>query len=273
MIVALTVSAVGCSAPEEQPTAVPTARAEVDATSRTIVLPSERFWLTQDELETVESAFRLAQNACLEEHGIFGQFPKRRVIPEISGDRRYGVWVMADAEQWGYVPPFSSAKNEAMTATGPPRLTDEQVAIAQKCAQTQDVAALRMDQILGPWQQELADASARAHESSAWADVLATYHRCLRDEGLTPTDTDPLSVVGVDTAAVQANIVKPEDIEKAVKDVTCKDRVRLVQHLADLEAQAQEPVVQRYLNELQAQRAKVDTMLERAREVLREQGL
>ncbi|MGL5867078.1 MAG: hypothetical protein ACRCYX_14645 [Dermatophilaceae bacterium] len=213
---------------------------------------------------------------CKRALGVASSDEFRRVIPDPVDNRKFGLWRLAQAQKYGYVEPASPAKRAAIaeqSAPGRAEPSEAEFAAGGTCVK-KDERLIRLNRDLqdGPWLRELGDAELEAEQSDEWKSVASEWVSCLAARGIT---ADPGSAVpdGVDSDAVNAFRVTPGDVELAVADVECKQQVNYVQRLADLLAAAQAPVVEKYYDELTAQRAGIEANLAYAREVLRDAGL
>lgn len=236
--------------------------ADVDPKSGGIVLPLDRFFLSHAELADIDSAHGLAMSTCTATRGY--DYGPTKVIPEIGGQRNYGVWVMANAEQFGYELPASPAKQAALARNADPSraLTDAQLEIIKACAQTPD--ALALEEISIQVHFPLGDATTGLHDKAMASDpakqVIAEWADCLAAKGIQRDESGgPFNIKGVTPGITESNI------RIAVQDVQCKDKVDLVRQMATIEASFQAPVVQKYAAELTDLRAQYDKLLTRAR--------
>lgn len=252
-------------------------RAEVDESSGVIVLPADRFALTQREGQDIASAEHVAMVLCKRKLGVATADTVRRVIPDEVDDRRFGLWVLAQAEKYGYVPPTSPEKLAAIKRNSDPSgpgVSQEEVAAAKQCVRD-DATLKQLDTSElggGPGYRPLSEAEREMQESDEYQGVVDEWRACLRGRGVTP-DVEDLVPQGVDWKAVQELKVQEQDVALAVADVSCKEQVKLVPRLAALVAKAQAPVLEEYRDEFAAQRADMDKKVAFAEGVLRDAGL
>lgn len=261
---AILVAAVGCSESRpdvtEQATGStrewvtdPTAVSEVDAASGTIVTPLDRYALTDAEYALIDSASSLAVYHCAAAQGVEGgtwtEIPSRGV-----GDRRYGVWDRALVERYGYDLP------DRPTVVGNNTVVSA-LETYEACGEDPDVAQFNLSKIkpafdVGSEVDGLVDAVLRSPEAEA---VFNEWGACLEQNGLT-RDLDhesgtPWVVLGADTNRSE------ESIRMAIIDVDCKTEVDYIQRLANIQAQYEQPIVDKYANELETVRREYDELL------------
>lgn len=235
------------------------ATAEVDRQAGTIELPLDGFDFTREELAVVDSAATLSIYLCAEAAGVEGgTWEPYEVSPLPPRDeRRFGVWVRQYAETYGYaLPPAPDVPlNNAV---------EEARDVYVECAENGDIG----------WPEDLpsgddiaADLDGIEAQIFAAPDgvaVQAEWEACIEESGLQRDleDPAPFSVVG------EGSEVNEEQIRMALADVTCKEQVNYVERLADLEAGFQQPVIDEYIDELSAQRAEIDRIVEDSRQYL-----
>lgn len=247
--------------------------AYVDEASGTITLPADQFFLSEAELDDLGPARDIAMFQCLQAAGLTPVDTPRRYIPDNDVSRMYGLWRMADAEQYGYVIYEVPEKLAAIerNAQGT-QISDAELAERQRCAKTPEVSRFNGDISPGVWLGELSRASQEVRDSPEWTAVISDWAECLERVGV-EVDNENLAPVGVDSEAVQRGEVTEDDVRLAIADVTCKNEVSFIKRLTDLEAAAQSPIIARHRDEMLAERARLDALLVEAREVLAEAGL
>jgi hypothetical protein len=280
MVLLAGVGLTACSG--EQPTpsapvsvATAGAKADVDPASGTVTLPWDRFMMTPKEWDDVVSGLNVALIECVEAAGIASGERPKRVIPDNDSFYGYGVWLMRDAQRYGYVRPESPEKLDALSRAADNAVTQAELDQRARCAQTaDDVLALRADRLntTGPWVAELDAARDAIRKTSAWQQVVADWGACLTGNGAKP-DLGAFAASGVDWEAVERYEVREADVKLAILDVACKDKTDFVQRLGDLDASAQAPIISAYRADLQKSRSDLEAVHARAIAVLRRAGL
>jgi hypothetical protein len=185
----------------------------------------------------------------------------------------YGLWRMADAEQYGYViyevPEKIAAIERNAEAVA---ISDAEMVERHRCAQTPEVSRFDQTYPVGLWLSELSVVSQEVRGSPEWTAVHSDWAECLERSGF-DVDERHQAPAGVDWEAVQRGEVTENDVRLAVADVTCKNEVSFIKRLTDLEAAAQSPVIARHRDEMLAERARLDALLVEARAVLAAAGL
>jgi hypothetical protein len=259
----------GCGGPVEpgppQPCAtsptyerMPGVRADVDPTVGTIILPVEKYLLSEAERNELSNARALAMKVCAGVQGVEVSWSKLEYIPE--SDRRYGVWLIAEVERYGYAIPTALASGDEAGN----EYTDADLQVFDDCNRTdEDVAAFRYEDVQPSFDytSELGGITAAAFGSDEGRAVFTDWERCITKVGLVrDAEISPFAIQGASLDATEANI------RIAVPDVQCKTQTEFVRRLADLEASMQAPVVEKHESELVEMRAEYEAMLERARE-------
>lgn len=244
-------------------------QSQVDPKTGDIVFPLDRFILNDEEIQTLDDAQEIARVECENAHGY--QSKARMDIPEIGGSSFFGVWVLANAEKFAYTPPTSPAKAAALVRNSQaPDVTDAQQKIGEDCANSPAVERFDPPGQVSPG--GLGEATEKL-SGELYADerakaVIAAWSDCLEAHGLRrDTSEGTLGVQGADY-----NHITEASIKIAVQDVKCKTQVNLVPTLAKVEASYEDPIVEKYLPELQANRAKIDAKLADARAYLAANG-
>ncbi len=252
------------------------ATADVDFEAGTIVLPAERFLMTAAEELEVNTLSQQQLDQCVRDHGY--EVVSTPAVIDTEGDRRYGTWLVQEAELYGFAPP-SVGRGEGEQGVAPDRPRDSDghpiyprgdirnadMDVIEECHESPDVLrfvtytiepAFSYGAEIGPLMDE-------ALGSAEGKQVFADWEACLEEHGLERDESrSPYSIRGATMDVTEQNIAM------ALVDVQCKTDVELVQRLADLEAELQAPVVARYFKELTAMRAEYDAVLEDARAFL-----
>lgn len=281
MFLTISVSTAACGADVEGgdqgvPLSSVDASADVDPEAGTVVLPVERFLMTRAETHLVDTASQTVFDQCVRDHGY--EVVSTPVVLDSEGDRRYGTWLVQEAELYGFAPP-SVGRGAGEPGTVPVRPRDSDghpifppgdvrnadLDVILECHEAPEVLRFVTHSIepafdygaeIGPLMDE-------ALGSSEGKQVFADWEACLEEHGLERDESEsPYSIRGATMDVTEQNIAM------ALVDVQCKTDVELVQRLADLEAELQAPVVARYFKELTAMRAEYDVVLEDARAFL-----
>jgi hypothetical protein len=251
--VAVTVSAVAaglvlasCSSGDSS---APAVKAKVDPASGSVVLPFDEYWPTPEDTGRLAYALNLTLSACMRKHGITYPAVRPPASAALTSWGAYGVWRMDDARRYGYDPPVPDRKS-----LQEPQLQGREAQQEEQCLQTPEAKALRLSTYYRPevMQQYSFMRLPPVTSTPAGKQVLDEWRSCLTQAQVPvpPAVPDGAPVVWVSPDLDKAT---PEQrIKDAVADVTCKQKVDLVQRIADLEAAAQQAVVKDHQDELAA---------------------
>ncbi|GIG20633.1 hypothetical protein Cch01nite_13570 [Cellulomonas chitinilytica] len=245
----------------------------IDTTDGTITLPLDRYSLTEQEQAEVVQASALAMRACAADRGYEITDPVSESLldpatePNPVGDRRFGVWWLPSAEQFGYgvwgVPAqrYGVAKRVEDEAR-----TGEQQAILDRCGETPAVQqfwpSTELSEVPPDFIEQAVQSDAGQLVLREWGDCLAS-HGLYRDEGRGRWAVTDGKRNSGDTLVANGG---PLDETSAVVDARCKEDVELVPRLAQMVADLQAPFIEAHRGELTAVRARLDVALHSARE-------
>lgn len=235
-----------------------TAKAVVDATTGSIVLPIDAYFLTPTERTEIGNARALAMSLCAEQKGVTVPWEAKPPLQETS--RRYGVWVMEEVQRFGYAVP-----DEIIPTAPPPDASgtiDDSLAVFEECNSSDPaVVALRYEQIRPGFDVSRLDGiSAAALGTPDANEVFSEWETCLHAAGLQrDTSISPFAIQGATLDISEANV------RIAVLDVQCKEQTNFVQRLADIEASIQGPIVTEHESELLEMRSEYEAVLDEAR--------
>lgn len=220
--------------------------AEVDPVAGTITFPLARYDLTAEEWATVWLARSWEMKRCAEAE-VGRPIAWETALPrDPHSDRTFGVWDLAEAQEYGYaVPPEGGRAAGAVDADVP-------MSVWEDCGRSETVRAMSPET---DGSYELADALGQAHEvavaSEASRSAVADWTACLAEHGLEPAGGDG----GYAVAGASTSRWDRESVALAVTDVRCKAEVDFVPRMADAEAAAQAPVLLMFRAELEARLA------------------
>lgn len=257
------------AAPTTTTTASPAPRALVDREAGTITLPVDAVRRPVEEQTVMDTAQAHFRSTCMAGRGYADLWPFTGPVvpaPQPSRSTPYGVWRESDVRATGY--------GHAASARGGRDLPDDEAGAVRECEAEMAAAGLAVpDRVFWALVEE--------HDAGGWTDALSTdegralraeWARCLTDAGAPappPEESDAPAMIpeGVLDAPLE------EQVRVGLIDVACKDRLDLVQRLADIDA-AQEAG---YLERTQGYRAELDRLedavLAQARRYLTEHGI
>jgi hypothetical protein len=264
-LIALGVS--GCSSPGT-PDVELAAVATLDRATQSIGLPLDKYFLSPQDLSTVQHANALILEDCMIDLGF--QFPPAQLEnwdrPGVITDRRYGVWDIGSVADVGYdLPPADRRSVEPPDFDRPEGwfgaydqcLEDTKGAVLHEYAENQS-------------DQSLADRGAmesyqKAAGTDVWKQTRQKWIDCLAAKDvLMPSDPDAWVPILPES--------KEGQIKIALIDVSCKDENQLVQTLADLEATFQAQFQQEHEADLANLKTQVEATVADAQAVISSHG-
>lgn len=288
----------GCTARESTASTTPVSGlnldAEVDPATGRIILPADRFGITEEEMAVLSVASTMALADCARADGVdFAVSTKNPYSPLYDVSMRWGVWVDTYAERFGFVPPMTDADLRANEVVGAPTgqapdsaeqpdlsensaiadhnstLTSADQAVLDRCSSSKATRALNPAALVvkGPWTAKLNDVSTAFDSLDEVKDVYSEYRDCLAADGLRLSTDDgpgsPDAVIGADPSTISE-----EQISLALRVVACKTTVNLVPRLATIMAAQQAPIIEEYGAELVKQREAIDRAVTDARALI-----
>lgn len=220
--------------------------AVVDPAAGTITFPLARYELTAEEWATVWLARSWEMKLCAEAE-VGRPIAWETALPrDPHSDRTFGVWDLAEAQEYGYaVPPEGGRAAGAVDADVP-------MTVWEECGGSETVRAMSPE-LAGS--DALADALGQANEvaaaSEASRSAVADWTACLAEHGLEPAGGDS----GYAVAGASTSRWDRDSVALAVTDVRCKTEVDFVPRMADALAAAQAPVLVMFRDELEARLA------------------
>lgn len=223
-------------------------RAVVDPGSGAVTLPFDAYWPTERDLSDLGYALNIAVAQCLAKQGISYRAVRPPATPALSSWRKYGVWRLEDARKYGYQAPIPPGDGAL------PELDEEHAEQESKCRSAPETEKLRIGfyyraDLLAQYRfMKLPPAVSMEQGRS----VLADWHACLTKAGV-PAPPLPEADSAVLWMSPELERATEEDrFRAAVSDVECKTEVKLVQRLADVEANAQQAVIEQHGTEMEA---------------------
>jgi len=276
-----------CSHDDPAPVSGLDLTADVDLVHGTVVEPMDRFRDSPEDDAVTQNAQQVAMSLCARAKGI-------RWVPvfmDSTYDRRSGPvegpWVEANAKKFGFITPEADGDvrrslhpglEESHRFPGDKPSANEALSEADRdvvraCGAAPE--AMRFDVMhvrpQGPWDLALGEAHDKAFPvtdagtttSKETKPVEDDYDACLRAVGVEP---DPQRL-GWAKGAV-AHVLDAQQIALALTVVQCKTQVHYAQRLADIEAELEVPIVEKYAHELTARKKKIDAVVADAKKFL-----
>ncbi|NYF18306.1 hypothetical protein HDC37_003162 [Microbacterium sp. AK009] len=244
------------------------ARAQLDVDSGQIDLPLEAYAMSEQEITLVSEANALLVARCMDASGrefprAFQDWESASVFP----DRRYGLWVMAEAEANGYeVPPPADAERVSAMEE---QFDDDWWESVDRCfADTELLPLMGVNTdplVTSPVDEGMRESFESLLTAQTFTDARNDWRACVEAEGVS---WDPDATVLVPQVPAPGE----EHIRVATIDVSCKQNLNTVQRLADFETRQQLAFIDQREAELREYRAAVDEVLAKARSVIAEGG-
>ena len=227
-------------------------KAEVNYETGEIVLPVEKYYLSSDDQGDVFGARSHFITQCMKAKGI--DTPWAIPIPSDREDRRFGYWLLRNAETFGFTFPRSPedvAALEANAKWAESHANDQAWQDAYSEAQTEcgkesQAEELDLANIPAPPGFDLGVLDLALESAEAKA-VFADWEKCLNDNGL-ERDLDSSLF---DIKGVSYETADEQSIKAAVINAQCKADTDYTQRIADIMAAAQGPFVKKHEAELQ----------------------
>lgn len=256
---------VGCastSVTESNELTPSSAVAVLDASTERIDYPIDNYSLSLSDLDTLERADAIRQQACLSEMGQPVDLVAHAVVRSYDGERPYGIWGMENAQVRGYeIPstgtePFDLGSQSADFNRAWDECGSKTISSANLGLQADDIG-----------QRITAEAFYAAGQSPEWRKTIQEWKDCLAENDLEVAEDQ-------EWVPDLSNATTPEArIRIAVTDIECKDRVSMVQRLANLEASFQGTLIDQHEAELVEQKNKIASRVKEAAAEIAEYNL
>lgn len=247
--------------------------AELDEESGAVILPYDRLTTTWAEGDLITTGTSIAISRCAEAKGVTLVASPPIDDPVYASEQYFGPWTVDQARRFGFVMPMSDADlvaNGVVTASPDATpfvapngdLTDADWAVVDACASSPEVKALT-DSIDdgGPWIEAIAATHDQLLEDEQARAIIKDLQGCFQSSGLTWDDSnEPWIPLGADGSQISE-----DQITLALQLVDCKEQVDFTSRMAAREAELQAPVIEKYADELVAQRQASDDVVAAAR--------
>lgn len=276
------------SAPDDAPTEVRgiSMAPELNRDTGSVVLPFDKFSLSENEHGDIVTASAAQRVACSREVGIPVGDPWPSLNnPAYDSESYFGPWTLAQARKFGFVEPASDADLNANGIVGAPELpsdrrlpeapfadlTDEDGEKVEACNGPDEELFMSVLEQDGPWVPEIRAIreNAGALELPGLRDIVTELAACYKEKGITP---GPKDLVWWPQGG-KADRIDEQQIQLAVKVVDCKDSIEFTERMAAIEAREQAAVIGRYADELVQERATIEKALARADATIKQYDL
>lgn len=251
--------------------------ATLDVSTETITWPLDRYALSVAEMDTVYYAQDLLTRNCARAKGVDlpvvprglsvpATNPRGTVLGGGERNRTWGPWNPEWAAKWGEKQPPPSAQSQALMELNSSPTEREDVRAA--CFAADDVQSLQegldeamaQDTVVG---RAFGTAVGQAEKDSRSLKAAADWAQCMNQGGV-PIKGDGLGVF-FETGGEELS--EEDGIARALIDTGCKEKVSLVQRMADIEAAYQLQYIEKHQSALTAERAKTDEIVNRAKAI------
>lgn len=244
-------------------------RAILDPSTGSITLPLDKYAMSWSDLNLVASANDKLIDSCLRTSSFTNPLlslnRSTRVVPE---DRRYGPWSPALATRWGYGSPADDVASRGDTLLASQsqmwQSAQEQCYRSTKLLPSlsySDSKASGAKSLIAVGAQGAGEAAVYAASQPAWTSARSKWWDCLRKNGIEPR-------TGANEWVPNGAGDGESAVRTAITDVMCKSQTGLVATLSNLEARYQRAYEAKNEAALSAQRAKVDSELQKAKQIL-----
>lgn len=282
-IAAISVFAVfiaGCGSAEESQTSRGIdVTASVDPNTGRVVLPADRFNLTEEEQDTLLTASSGATAACARNAGLkwTGWLTNDGDYSTSDMWDAFGPWTPEMAKKFGFVTPMTSSglitqgiieKPADYEEPDPPNiaLTEAEIdKVGKRCRSDAGVKKFSVENVVtqGPWDSQLGDTSQIVRNQSDAKKIFSELKVCYAAKGMEFDDSRPGYVVGADSQTIDET-----QISLALKVAECQTEVDSTNRLATLMAEYQAPIIEKYADELVARRAAIDKVVAEAKDYI-----
>lgn len=263
------------SAPSFSDLKVVPGAAKLDVATEAITLPVDQYGMSVLESRIIDYAVLLQQKGCMAEKGV--DFPVVKPFNSFDdppgGDYEggptpnhiWGLWNLETAAKWGYEDPPNELQERMMAANATPLSAEGEKAASSCREEVSAASSVGVDKLFGD------DTSityrAQFHtlpeDTPAGKEVYASWAACLAKDGLKPAEDNP----NIPAGALEMG--REDQINAAIKDVTCKQETGMIQQLADIEAAYQAVYVAKNEAALVAWRAKIQDMVDESEDIIR----
>ncbi|XBH22934.1 hypothetical protein V5R04_06895 [Jonesiaceae bacterium BS-20] len=284
----------GCGAVPASPDSMPTqvegisVQAELNSATGSVTLPLDRFVTSRSEADYLMVANTVAASICAAEQGleyqVYPTFPDS-VQAIYAQEHYFGPWTVEQAERWGAVEPATLndliANGILVTETSatrpflPPEagekaiddVTDEEFKIVEECFSTSDQQFNQAMIRNGGWNLEYEPLEFNYKRNKQAVALVGELGQCFSDNGMRAETRDDAPWYPQGT---RADRIDEEQILLALKAVECKDAINFTQRMADIEAQEQVAVIEKYSAEMVAKENQIDEAVSAAKQLITE---
>ncbi|WP_344207396.1 hypothetical protein [Microbacterium mitrae] len=238
-------------------------QAQLDPVAGTAQLPLDAYSASFAEDNIVDYAIDLKLAKCAQEEGVPLQAIDRRTFSPRVGYRTFGIWVLDEAAKYGYdVRPRTADEQKILESNTAVAGTEDTIERCLNEAVDSFPRVQQVETLAGRGEIESYDLTMSDAEAKA---IIADWNSCVEEEGLSLVEGATLqpNTEGASTEQV---------LEIAIIDVQCKQKLNVVQQLADIQASYQTVFITENQAALNAERAKIDETIAIAEAYIGENG-
>lgn len=264
--------------------------AEIDKAASRVVLPLDRFVMTDQESFILINALTGATAKCARsELGIpwRGIPMEENVHPSRLMWHEMGPWTVDMASKYGFAMPapegtlrrngiLPSDDNQEEKPGINDGISDSDARkVRGNCIEGRD-EVLQFDEVRlnlnrGPGYVEASNTREKVFKDGRTKQALQELYQCYRDNGMEPEGIiKETGEPGVDVRGANPLTINEEQIQLALKVVACKEKVDFVPRVARIWAEIQAPIIEEYAEEFLDQRNKIDSVLAKAKAFIAE---
>lgn len=245
-----------------------------------VILPADRLLLTEVERRYLLSTFSAAMNVCAQHKGVALRDvkPSDKATVEESF-REFGPWNREFAQKYAFLKPGTEGQmrvnygregtlllpptEEEEKAADPNSLIDAKVQsdIREECNDAGERFYPGHYESKGPWLSELSAQLDSLKTDKEIKPILRELQQCYEAAGIEWDDQYPGQAKNVSYKNLRS-----EDIALAVKAAECHEKLKATERIVKRWAELQKPIIEKYADELVADRKKIDTVMKEARE-------
>lgn len=257
--------------------------AVVNPQAGTVTLPADRFSISVQEAMHLDHAASVLVAVCAQEQGIpfYAVGVGNEEAPEYGMFNEFGPWTEELANKFGYFGPATKADliangvipgdtglpstklpNESLTDTDTDKLKkvcknpphrEELISLSEYRDYPKPLSDMQLNNLLPQLKKE-----------SGFVDAVADLKQCYRESNIETIPASEDNELGLEVKGADSSVIDSQQVDLAVRDAKCKEKVDFIQRIADVVAKLQAPIIKENIDELVAYRKRVDKALKDA---------
>ncbi|MBT2533957.1 hypothetical protein J7E83_17870 [Arthrobacter sp. ISL-48] len=248
------------------------ARAKIDQSNSTIVMPLDDYDISNMGYATISLAREVAIGKCMAKHAFV---TTRSPQLSVAEDRDYGLWNVERAGRYGYGMIQENRDTQSTDTKGEAWETARSQCLSDTSSEVAGFTPPDPLMTRSATNEVRAEAQHNAQKDPKWSEYREDWWQCLKDVGLLPRtgDSDWASQQAIDilTRIDPKNpspADKEEEIRTALKEAKCNQSTQLTQRLGDLEAGYQATLIKAKQAPLNEEKTKNQAYVENAKKYL-----